>query len=292
MNLFKEIRNKRNINETIENLSSLYIELSYDFLKEPIVINFLLNTNIDPPIHFSLKSKQINISDIRVEEIFKNLFGASKHQDWLYEFINFLHNFDISAINASNILTGLTTIKYKLKITIILFLTVSYNLIQSHFDITKKFLDKLFSRDYKYQEIISMTNHNNITLNMGLSLLYEFFEIFSFYFDNYMESKVEIKQRIYEEIQTSIQNYINIKDNYNDLYNSKNIEMDLKMQKFTKFFDQRTKRLNSTLFMLMDLGFSNDKYDKEILESAIALGRYIEIKITLLRDYTRFLVSL
>jgi hypothetical protein len=30
----------------MENLSSLYIELEYDFLKEPIIINFLLNTNI------------------------------------------------------------------------------------------------------------------------------------------------------------------------------------------------------------------------------------------------------
>ena len=282
MNLLKEIRNKRNINEPMENLSSLYIELEYDFLKEPIIINFLLNTNIDPPIHFSLKSKQMLNQDLRTVEVFKSLFGESKSQDWLFEFIKFTHNFDLSSMNTSKILSSITNTKYKVKITLILFLTVAYNLIQSNFEITSKFLEKLFSRDYKYQEISALTNHESITLTMGLSLLYEFFEILSFYIDNYMmENKQPIKNRLYQEIETSITNYI-LMQKYKDV--SKIDAKKTKKELFNDLFNLRCKRLNSTIFLLIDIGFSEDKFDQKALESSIALGRYIEIKMTLLRD--------
>ena len=189
-----------------------------------------------------------------------------------------------------NILTNITNIKYKIKITLILFLTFAYNLIQKHFEVTKNFIQKLFSRNYKYQEIISLTNHEeSITLNMGLSLLYEFFEIFSYYFDNYMmENKQEIKKRLYQEIETSINNYIEMQK-YLDI--SKINTSKTKTENFIDFFNLRSKRLNSTIFMLIDIGFSEDKFDKNALESSIALGRYIEIKMTLLRDFQRYQVN-
>lgn len=225
--------------------------------------------------------------DNRTIAIFKDLFGESKAQDWLFEFIKFTHNFDLSSMKDNQILSTINTIKYKIKITLILFLTVAYNLIQLHFDITSKFLDKLFSRNYKYQEIQTLTNHESITLNMGLSLLYEFFEIFSFYFDNYMmEDKSEIKHKLYQEIETSIKNYILMQKFQNIKITDKN----KKMEVFNEFFNLRSKRLNSTIFMLMDIGFSEDKFDKKTLESSIALGRYIEIKMTLLRDHRRYQV--
>lgn len=227
--------------------------------------------------------------DLRTIEIFKNLFGESKSQDWLFEFIKFTHNFDLS-MNNNKILSNITNTKYKIKITLILFLTVAYNLIQKHFEITSKFLEKLFSRNYKYQEIIALTNHESVTLNMGLSLLYEFFEIFSFYFDNYMmENKQAIRQRLYQEIETSIKNYITMQQ-YKDF--SKIDTKKSKTEIFTDFFNLRCKRLNSTIFMLMDIGFSEDKFDQKALESSVALGRYIEIKMTLLRDYRRTQVNI
>lgn len=191
-------------------------------------------------------------------------------------------------MNNSTQFSNITNNKYKIKITLILFLTVSYNLIQKHFDVTTKFLEKLFSRNYKYQEIISLTNHESITLNMGLCLLFEFFEIFSFYIDNYMmESKQLIRERLFKEIEISIKNYIKMQK-YIDFskIDSKKTKNDL----YIDFFDLRSKRLNSSIFLLVDNGFNEDKFDLKALESSIALGRYIEIKMTLLRDYRRYQV--
>ena len=123
---------------------------------------------------------------------------------------------------------------------------------------------------------------------MGLSLLYEFFEILSFYIDNYMmENKQPIKNRLYQEIETSITNYI-LMQKYKDV--SKIDAKKTKKELFNDLFNLRCKRLNSTIFLLIDIGFSEDKFDQKALESSIALGRYIEIKMTLLRDYRRFQV--
>lgn len=140
-----------------------------------------------------------------------------------------------------------------------------------------------------------MTNHKDDTLNIGLSLLYEFFEIFSFYFDNYMENKSQIKDLIYSEIENSIKNNIKMHETYRDILDilkknkGKNISQNEKI-KFDEFFDLRSKRLNSFIFMLMDIGFSEDEYRKELLDSVMVLGRYTEINGTLLRDYSRYLV--
>jgi hypothetical protein len=227
--------------------------------------------------------------DFRTIEIFKNLFGESKSQDWLFDFVKFTHNFDLSSNSSNNILSNITNIRYKLRMTLILFLTVAYNLIQKHFEITSKFLKILFLRNYKYQEIITLTNHESLTLNMGLSILYEFFEIFSFYIDNYlMDDKQEIKQRLFREIEISIMNYIEMQK-YID-FNTIDIKK-TKQEKFIDFFNLRSKRLNSTIFILLDIGFNEDKFDLKALQSSIALGRYIEIKMTLLRDFRKYQVN-
>lgn len=41
-------------------------------------------------------------------------------------------------------------------------------------------------------------------------------------------------------------------------------------QKFIDFFNLRSKRLNSTIFILIDIGFNEDKFDQKALQSSIA----------------------
>jgi len=137
--------------------------------------------------------------------------------------------------------------------------------------------------------MIQATNNESVTVNFGLSLLFECYEIFTFYFENYlnMENKQIIRNKLYEEIETSIKNYIlmheYIKNILTDTSNSK-------IKKFEEFFNIRCKRLNATILVLIDMGFREEKSEKTMIDSSIALGRYIEIKVTLLRDFTRYQV--
>jgi len=173
---------------------------------------------------------------------------------------------------------------------LILFFIVSYNLLKINFETTKNFLEKLLSRKYNYSELIQATNNESFTVNFGLSLLFECFEIFSFYFENYLnlENKQIIRNKLYEEIEKSIKNYIYIHDFIKNLLNDSS---KTKNQKFEEFFNLRCKRLNATILILIDIGFSEEKVDQLFFDSSIALGRYIEIKVTLLRDFTRFKVA-
>lgn len=172
---------------------------------------------------------------------------------------------------------------------LILFFTVSYNLLKIDFEITKNYLEKLLTRKYNYSEMIQATNNESVTVNFGLSLLFECFEIFSFYFENYlnMENKQIIRTKLYEEIELSIKNYVLMHELIKNLLvdSTKN-----KKQKFEEFFNLRSKRLNATILILIDIGFSEEKVDQPMIDSSIALGRYIEIKVTLLRDFTRYKV--
>ena len=252
-------------------------------------MNLLLNTNINPPIHFSLRSKKIVNHDDRVNDIFKNLFGETKHQDWLHEFIKFINNFDLSSGQFHNSFTELINIKYKIKMSLILFFIVSYNLLKINYEVTKNFLEKILTRKYNYSEMINATNNESVTVNFGLSLLLESFEILTFYFENYLneENKQIIKNKLYEEIEISIKNYILMHEVVNKIKENSNKN---KMEKFLEFFNLRSKRLNSTILILVDLGFNEEKCDQKMVDSSIALGRYIEIKVTLIRDFNRFSV--
>jgi hypothetical protein len=234
-----------------------------------------------------LRSKKIVNQDNRVNDIFKNLFGASKHEDWLHEFIKFITNFDVSSGNIHKSLTELISIKYKIKMALILFFIVSYNLLKINFEITKNFLEKLLSKKYNYSEMIQATNNESVTVNFGLSLLFECFEIFSFYFENYLnlENKQIIRNKLYEEIEISIKNYILMHEFIRNLIVD---TTKTKKQKFEEFFNLRSKRLNASILILIDICFSEEKVDQSNLDSSMALGRYIEFKVTLLRDFTRY----
>ena len=92
--LYNELRMKNTStqenSEKAKNLSSFYIEIDYSFLKEPLIMNFLLSTRIDPPIHFSLRSRKINTDDNRNNEIYRILFGEQKMRTGFTNSLNLL----------------------------------------------------------------------------------------------------------------------------------------------------------------------------------------------------------
>lgn len=229
--------------------------------------------------------------DNRVNDIYKDLFGASKNGDWLHEFIKFITNFDLSTGHISSSgLSELISTKYKIKMALILFFTVSYNLLKIKFEKSKLFLEKLLTRNYNYSEIVALSDDENVTVSFGLSLLFECYEIFCFYFENYLnaENRELIKDKLYREIEVSIQNYINM---YDTLKHLSDLSKNNKLQSFEEFFEQRKKRINIAILILIDLGFSEEKASQELVDAVAALGRYVEIKITLLRDFTRYKVN-
>jgi hypothetical protein len=299
-NIYTEMRNNGSsgnnlINNTItplaKDLSSFYVEIDYTFLKEPIVMNFLLTTKINPPIHFALRSRKIKDDDIRVGEIFKTLFGEDRHEEWLLEFVKFVNHFNFTNNSVGSVLPQLNSLKYKLKMTIILLYVVSYNLLMFNFNETKKFLENLLSGTYKYEELLAGINYEDISLNFGLSVILELYEIMKFNFVNtngnvVIGSKV-VRERLFMKIEESMKGFIKM---FELCKNIKEGKVLLNEESFNIFLNYRLKRLNATVMILADLAFSEENISEDVLNSFLALGKYLEIKITLMRDFKRSMV--
>jgi hydroxymethylglutaryl-CoA synthase len=287
LEIYTELRNKNNSNKDseveVKQLSSFYIEIDYSFLKEPIVMNFLLKCNIYPPIHFSLRSRKINNEDNRINEIFKILFGEDKHEDWLHEFLKFVNQFDWN----STILTELSNIKYKLKIIVLLLYTISYNLLKYNFEDTKLFLEKILSNTYNYDKMLEFIPNSSLSINFGLSVILELFEIMKFYINNYVKTNKIVAEKLLFVIENSLKAYINMVEFGNKI---KTKQITLNKEIFDSFLEQRFKRLNATIIILISLAFSDEQISEEVLNYFLSFGRYCEVKLTLFRDYKRYKV--
>ena len=284
LKLYKDIRKTNAHKENKDKkgkLSSFYIDINFPFLKNPIRINFLINTRISPPINFTLISGNINNEDKRNDIIYKDLFGTHKKIEWLYEFMKFVHEMDLF----NNKLKEIYQIKYKLKMIIIMLFLISSNLLKLNYDLMSVFIKKLIypiKNKNKYDELNEMiiNNNENISLEFGMTLIFELYEIANFYLSNYIVNNT-IKSKIKEEIIKSLNNFILI----NKFSNEEKIIKDYK--NFEIFFELRLTRLNAVVLILCDLGFNDEKYSNEIIDRYISLGRYAEIKIMLYRDYSR-----
>jgi len=56
---------------------------------------------------------------------------------------------------------------------------------------------------------------------------------------------------------------------------------------YNSYFDYRTKRLCVTLIVLSGLAFSDENVDSDKISECLLIGRYSEIKATIIRDYTK-----
>ena len=282
LKLYKEIRKKKgnDVNDKQkEKLSTFYINIDFDFLKKPICMNFLIKTNISPEINFVINSKKINCEDKRIDEIFKNLFGEGKPVEWLYEFMMFVHEMDMF----SKTMKEMYQIKYKLKLIIILIFVLCGNLLRINHDLVSNFILEIINiRNPKtYDELCKMIPTSNgtskISLEFGMTVLLELYEILNFYISNYIVVNLKIRARILNEIRKSIKNFIQISS-----FITESTTIDIK--KFEAFFELRLTRLNAEVLILCDLGFNDEQYSDEDVDNFVSLGRYAAIKITLFRD--------
>jgi hypothetical protein len=118
-------------------------------------------------------------------------------------------------------------------------------------------------------------------MEFGMTVLLELYEICHFYLNNYIVVNKFIKDRIKTEINKSLTNFVLI----NKFIHVNNGQFTF--EKFLEFFELRITRLNAEVLLLCDLAFNDEQYNEIDVEKYVLIGRYAEIKITLLRDYAK-----
>ena len=291
--LYSKIRKKNgkseNGNYNKNKLSNFFIDVNFNFLKYPIKMNILINSKITPEINFKLLATSANSNDNnndeRINIISNDLFGKKQKSVWLYEFMTLIHSLDLF----KNTLQEIYQIKYKVKLCVILFFTLTNNLlkIDSKEGVVSNFIVEMLKEKYINGNFESLFNlipesdsNKNISLEFGMTVILELYEIYLFYIDNYLTNKKHIMNLIKKEVNQSLNNFVRLKD----YKNNKKINS---IQNFEEYFELRLTRLNGIVLLLIDYGFSNEHYTEEEIKNFICLGRYSEIQITLYRDFAK-----
>jgi hypothetical protein len=180
-------------------------------------------------------------------------------------------------------------IKYKVKLCVILFFQIINNLLKkdTNVEIISNFITEMLKEKYingNFESLFNLipnsTNNENISLEFGLTVILELYEIYLFYIDNYLTSKKLIMNMIKKEVIQSLNNFIKLRE----YKKNKKIKT---LKDFEKYFELRLTRLNAIVLLLIDYGFSNEHYTENEINNLISLGRYAEIKITLYRDFSK-----
>ena len=275
-------KEESNVNK-LNKFSNFFVDINFGFLKYPIKMNILINSKISPEINFGLLTTGINNNDKRIQIIYTDFFGHKQKGIWLYEFMTLVHNLDLFKNNLEEIYQ----IKYKAKLCIILFFQIINNLLKkdSYEEIISNFVTEMLKDKYKngnfealFNLIPNSSEEQNISMEFGMTVILELYEIYLFYIDNYLTNKKNIMNMIKKEVNESLINFIKIQKYKNKLkINS--------LQDFDEYFELRLTRLNAIVLLLIDYGFSNEHFTEEEINNYISLGRYAEIKITLYRDF-------
>ena len=287
LQLYTKLRKKNGKNKAVNKnkLSCFYIDINFDFLKYPIKMNFLINSKISPEINFGLLTTGINNKDERINIISNELFGKKQKRTWLYEFMNLVHGLDLFKNNLEEIYQ----IKYKVKLCVILIFQITNNLLKGNEKITSNFINEMLKEEYQNDNFESLFDLipdsaviKNVSLEFGLTVILELYEVYLFYIDNYLTNRKSIMEKIKKEVIKSMLNFIKLqKYKKTGKINS--------LEEFDEYFELRLTRLNAIILLLIDYGFSNEHYSEEEINNFISLGRYAEIQITLYRDYSKSL---
>ena len=287
LQLYTKIRKKNGkIKSKNKNkLSCFYIDINFDFLKYPIKMNFLINSKISPEINFGLLTTGINTKDERINIINNDLFGQKQKRTWLYEFMILVHGLDLFKNNLEEIYQ----IKYKVKLCVILFFQIINNLIKSNGneEIISNFIIEMLKEKYQngnfeslFDLIPDSAKIKSVSLEFGMTVILELYEIYLFYIENYLTNRKSIMEMIKKEVRDSLNNFIKL-SKYKEKGKINSLE------EFDKYFELRLTRLNAIVLLLIDYGFSNEHYSEQEIKNFISLGRYAEIQITLYRDYSK-----
>jgi hypothetical protein len=196
-----------------------------------------------------------------------------------------VHNLDLFKNNLEEIYQ----IKYKVKLCVILFFQIINNLLKkdTNVEIISNFITEMLKEKYingNFESLFNLipnsTNDENISLEFGLTVILELYEIYLFYIDNYLTSKRLIMNMIKKEVIQSLNNFIKLRE----YKKNKKIKT---LKDFEQYFELRLTRLNAIVLLLIDYGFSNEHYTENEINNFISLGRYAEIQITLYRDFSK-----
>ena len=286
LQLYTKIRTKNGKNKNVNKnkLSCFYIDINFDFLKYPIKMNFLINSKISPEINFGLLTTGIKNADERINIINNDLFGKKQKSTWLYEFMNLVHGLDLFKNNLEEIFQ----VKYKVKLCVILIFQIVNNLLKSsgNEEIISNFITEMLKDKYQngnfeslFDLIPDSAKIKSVSLEFGMTVILELYEIYLFYIDYYLTNHKSIMEMIKSEVIRSLNNFIKLK-HYKEKGKISSLEV------FNEYFELRLTRLNAIVLLLIDYGFSNEHYREEEINNLISLGRYAEIEITLYRDYS------
>jgi hypothetical protein len=128
--------------------------------------------------------------------------------------------------------------------------------------------------------IPNSSSDENISVEFGMTVILELYEIYLFYIDNYLTNEKFIMNLIKKEVNQSLKNFIKLKE----YKNKKRINS---WKDFEEYFELRLTRLNAIVLLLIDYGFSNEHYNQDEINNFISLGRYAEIQITMYRDFSK-----
>ena len=275
-NLFKDIRKETNRKQ---NLSNFFIEINYDFLKQPITMNIVIDTpDKMNPLTLTIQSNNIETKfdekDKRNSELYMILFG-SKSNEWLKTFLSLVNKLEI---------TKNDSITSKLKFLLILFYTISYNLINHNLELSKTFIELLEKNmsASKYLNKENFTEIKDFNLLFGFHLISEILEIIKFYLDNYSQSH-KYKEMLTDELKASLKSFI------------KSNELPKTKENFNEYFELRLNRINAKVILLTELCFSEHHLKQKLntieVNEFLNFGKYIEINATLIRDFYKRNVS-
>ena len=169
---------------------------------------------------------------------------------------------------------------------VVVFYIVSYNLLRHDYQQTKVLLEKILDckQKYSYDKLVTFIPNSLMALDFGLSVLLELSEILKFYLSNYVKNNI-YKEKIMTEVENSVRSFIKM----NEIkFKVERGELPLDHLLLDQFIELRLNRLNASVMILCDLAFNEDLVTEEKLSLFMAVGRFCEIKITLLRDFERF----
>lgn len=294
--LFSELRFPKNSQSEARNLkqlSTFYLDIPFETLEEPMVVNIALDCLSEKPIHLSMAKEQLTRggnggnANKQMQELWNAIFG-NKGYEWLINFISELEPISLVSVQSakSSGLMRSVELSYKLKVTAILINLVTFNMANLNVDKTREVihLTKDWIQKDKKTDVTLLLKGEPLAVRYGLALLSELIKIFYYNIDQMMLPE-EVKKSLIDELFTIINSAFSTFLIWEQANTSKTFNFD-------EFLNQRRKRLSATLILLCDcILLKTAEITPETLQEMQQLGEIYELEGTMARDLARWSFS-
>lgn len=256
------------------------VNIAFSTPKNSNSINFQINNLI--PSNSILDSKN---------KLLREILFLNKPEEWLLDTLKLVDSFKI--------VSNEIQVAIKMKLYIILIYNFIENLLIYNYNLTSKFIENLINTSSKSAFIDSVSiPETPFEINFSFKLIAEINEIIIFHVNHYC--KVE---KLINLFKTELyKSYINFVDSF---------KIEKNKNSFFKYMKLRFNRLNCKILVLVELIFSEDytmfynndnndnikknrsnnnsiqNIDFKEIDNYLSFGEYIQIEITLLRDYLK-----